>query len=81
MYNKGGAEINYWEPAFELIRDINILEESIPMIKDGVLSKEQKTSLIGEVAFLRAYVYFALAFSCVYAIIRRNDFLIKGSIS
>ncbi len=61
MYNKGGAENTYWEPAFELIRDINILEESVPMIKDEVLSPEQKKSLIGEAAFLRAYTYFALA--------------------
>ena len=53
MYNKGGAENTYWEPAFQLIRDINILEESIPMIKDDVMSPEKKKSLIGEAAFLR----------------------------
>ena len=60
MYSKGGAENTYWEPAFELIRDINILEQAIPSIKDDVMSLEEKNSLIGEVAFLRAYTYFAL---------------------
>lgn len=60
MYNKGGAQYTYWDEAFKLIRDINILEESIPMIKDGVMLPAEKQSLYGEVAFLRAYVYFAL---------------------
>lgn len=61
MYGRGGADYKYWDDAFELIRDINTFNESIPLIKDGVMSPARKNSLKGEVAFFRAYTYFALA--------------------
>ena len=61
-YNKAGdAGGAYWNPAFVLIRDINTLAAEIPNIKPSVMSVAQKQSLVGEVAFMRAYVYFALA--------------------
>jgi hypothetical protein len=61
-YNKvGDAGCAYWNPAFVLIRDINTLAAEIPNIKTSVMSVAQKQSLVGEVAFMRAYVYFALA--------------------
>lgn len=60
-YNKNVASYGYWDPAYVLIRDINTLAAAIPDIKPSVLTAEKKQSLIGEVAFMRAYVYFALA--------------------
>ena len=61
MYGKGGAQYTYWDDAFKLIRDINTLELAIPLIKPGVMSADRIMSLKGEVAFFRAYTYFALA--------------------
>lgn len=43
---------------YTLIRDINNLLETIPMLNT---SNDKKTLLEGEAAFLRAYTYFALA--------------------
>nr|WP_294897532.1 RagB/SusD family nutrient uptake outer membrane protein [uncultured Pedobacter sp.] len=76
MYNKGGANFTYWTGAFSLIRDINTLDESIPLIKPGVMPENEKQSLKGEVAFLRAYTYFALAkrFGGVPIITKRQDY-------
>ncbi|MDP4238459.1 MAG: RagB/SusD family nutrient uptake outer membrane protein [Bacteroidota bacterium] len=59
-YIKNVASYSYWDPAFVLIRDINTLKAAIPSIKPSVMSAAQKQSLIGEVAFLKAYTYFAL---------------------
>lgn len=61
MYGKGGAQYTYWDDAFKLIRDINTLDQAIPLIKPGVMSPDKIKSLKGEVAFFRAYTYFALA--------------------
>lgn len=76
MYSKGGAEYTYWEDAFKLIRDINTLNQSLALIKSSVMSAERKQSLIGEVAFLRAYTYFALAkrYGGVPIITQRQDY-------
>lgn len=51
-------DFTWWEPAFELIRDINILSDEIPNLSVSELEEKQ---LSGEVAFLRAYAYYALA--------------------
>jgi hypothetical protein len=59
-YVKNTASYTYWNPAFVLIRDINTLSAAVPSIKAGVMSDAQKQSLVGEVAFLKAYTYFAL---------------------
>src|SRR5690554_2432306 len=48
----------WWEPAYKLNRDINILAEEIPNLD---ISVQEKMNLIGEAAFLRAYLYYALA--------------------
>lgn len=76
MYGKGGAEFTYWNDAFSLIRDINTLNESIPLIKSGVMPENEIKSLKGEVAFFRAYVYFALAkrYGGVPIITKKQDY-------
>lgn len=51
-------DFTWWEPAFELIRDINILAEEIPELEISDLEREKLT---GEVAFLRAFAYYGLA--------------------
>lgn len=47
----------WWEEAFTLIRDINILSDAIPELP---VSQSEKDALEGEVAFLKAYTYFGL---------------------
>ena len=48
----------WWEDAYSLIRDVNTLAEAIPGLQ---ISDDQKLSMTGEVAFIRAYTYFGLA--------------------
>jgi Mor family transcriptional regulator len=59
-YIKNTASYSYWDPAFVLIRDINTLAAALPSIKPSVLTAAQKQSMVGEIAFLKAYTYFAL---------------------
>ena len=48
---------SWWDKAFGLIRDVNILAEEIPDLK---ISIDERNAIIGEVAFIRAYTYFGL---------------------
>ena len=48
----------WWEAAYRLIRDANILAQEIPSLD---ISESQRQSMKGEVAFIKAYTYFALA--------------------
>lgn len=48
----------WWEDAYSLIRDVNTLSETIPSL---AVPDDQRKSLAGEVAFIRAYIYFGLA--------------------
>lgn len=50
--------IPWWEQGYKLIRDVNILAEEIPNLQ---ISETQRQSMIGEVAFIKAYSYYALA--------------------
>ncbi|SHE32675.1 Starch-binding associating with outer membrane [Mariniphaga anaerophila] len=49
---------NYWEDGYKLVRDINTLFVVIP---DLDIKDVEKTKMLGEAHFLRAYTYFALA--------------------
>lgn len=55
----GGGNFQWWDPGYKLIRDINLLLETIPTVT--TMSEADKAELIGEGHFLRAYTYFALA--------------------
>lgn len=48
----------WWDKGYKLNRNINILAEAIP---DLEMADTEKSVLLGEVAFLKAYTYFALA--------------------
>lgn len=54
----GGGNFQWWDPAYKLIRDINLLLETIPAIE--TISDDDKAQLLSEGHFLRAYTYFAL---------------------
>ena len=47
-----------WNNCYRLNRNINILEDLLPSLE---ITDNLKTEIEGEIAFLRAYVYFALA--------------------
>lgn len=49
---------DWWEKGFRLNRSVNILNESLPTLD---ITDQMKQELEGEVSFLRAYTYFALA--------------------
>lgn len=51
------SDFLWWEPAFSLIRDINILDEAIPALP---VDETTRNELYGEAAFLKAYAYFGL---------------------
>ena len=51
-------EMGWWEEGYLLNRDVNLLIEEIPNLQ---IDEYQKKLLIGETAFIRAYIYFALA--------------------
>ncbi|MCF8714985.1 RagB/SusD family nutrient uptake outer membrane protein [Joostella atrarenae] len=53
-----GSYLNWWDPAFRLIRDVNLFIDIIP---DLDISEEDKNFYIGESAFIRAFAYFGLA--------------------
>jgi len=55
----GGGNFQWWDPGYKLIRDINLLLETIPTVT--TMSEADKAELISEGHFLRAYTYFALA--------------------
>jgi len=48
----------WWEGAYKLLRDVNNLSEIIPTLS---ISDDQRKSMIGEVAFIKGYIYYALA--------------------
>jgi starch-binding outer membrane protein, SusD/RagB family len=54
----GQGQYRWWDPAFKLIRDVNILTETIPGLS---IEEEEKNKMIGESAFIKAYAYYALA--------------------
>lgn len=49
---------SWWTEAYSLIRDVNILADAIPTLN---IPNDQRTSMVGEVAFIKAYAYFGLA--------------------
>jgi len=49
---------DWWVKGYKLNRSINILNESLPTLD---ITSDMKEELEGEVSFLRAYAYFALA--------------------
>ena len=49
---------DWWDKGYKLNRSINILIESLPNLD---IADAEKTQLMGEASFLRAYTYFALA--------------------
>ncbi|GGC15222.1 glycan metabolism protein RagB [Parapedobacter defluvii] len=54
----GGGNYQWWDPGYKLIRDINLLLETIPTVSS--LSDADKATLLSEGHFLRAFTYFAL---------------------
>lgn len=48
----------WWEGAYKLLRDVNNLSDVIPTID---VNDDQRKSMIGEVAFIKGYTYYALA--------------------
>lgn len=54
----GGGNFSWWGPGYQLIRDVNLLIETVPTLS---LKAEDKQILLGECAFIRAFTYFALA--------------------
>ena len=54
----GSGDFAWWDQGYTLIRDVNLLIETIPTLN---LNEEEKQSLLGESAFIRAFAYFALA--------------------
>lgn len=54
----GSGDFAWWDQGYKLIRDVNLLIETIPTLS---IDEEEKQALMGEGAFIRAYAYFALA--------------------
>ena len=54
----GWAFQGWWEHAYRLNKDLNMLFEQIPGLP---ISEEKKKSMLGEAYFIRAYNYFGLA--------------------
>lgn len=48
----------WWGKGYKLNRNINILQEALPGLD---IAETEKTQLLGEAAFLKAYTYFGLA--------------------
>lgn len=59
-FNKfiANSDFAWWTEGYKLNRDANLLASYIP---DLEISDEEKKMLVGEVAFIKAYTYFALA--------------------
>ncbi|WP_214225429.1 RagB/SusD family nutrient uptake outer membrane protein [Pedobacter sp. B4-66] len=53
----GGGNYPWWDQGYKLIRDVNLLIETIPTLN---LNEKDKSEIAGEAAFIRAYTYFAL---------------------
>jgi hypothetical protein len=51
-------ELKWWDDGYQLIRDVNLLEEYLPSLD---IDEKDKTNLIGETAFIRAFAYYGLA--------------------
>ncbi|WP_200976387.1 RagB/SusD family nutrient uptake outer membrane protein [Echinicola sp. 20G] len=51
-------DFGWWEPAYSLIRDVNLLFDYIPQLN---VTEEDKAMLLGEASFIRGYAYFGLA--------------------
>ena len=54
----GGGDYEWWDDAYKLNKDINLLFEAIPELD---ITQEEKQALYGEASFMRAYTYFGLA--------------------
>lgn len=48
----------WWEDAYKLLRDVNNLADVIPTLN---VMDDQRKAMIGEVAFIKGYIYYALA--------------------
>jgi len=53
----GQNELKWWEEGYKLIRDVNLL---ISVIPDLTINEEERNTLMGEAAFIRAYSYYGL---------------------
>ncbi len=53
-----GLSFPYWDIAYRLNKDINLLFDAIPGLS---MSDNDKDKLLGEAYFMRAYLYYALA--------------------
>lgn len=51
-------DFGWWEPAYKLIRDVNLLYDIIPTLD---ILEEERAKILGETAFIRAYAYMQLA--------------------
>lgn len=51
------SHLKWWDDAFVLIRDVNLLIDAIPTLN---ISDEEKKLYIGETSFIRAFAYFGL---------------------
>src|SRR5690606_36845991 len=54
----GGGNFQWWDAGYKLIRDINLLLETVPTVSS--LNDATKAALLSEGHFLRAFTYFAL---------------------
>lgn len=54
----GGGDLNWWEDAFKLIRDVNLFIEIVPTLK---ITEAERNIYIGEASFIRGFAYFGLA--------------------
>lgn len=53
-----GGISQWWGEGYKLNRDVNLLIASIPLLR---ITDSERKKLVGESAFIRAYIYFALA--------------------
>ncbi|WP_215224696.1 RagB/SusD family nutrient uptake outer membrane protein [Echinicola shivajiensis] len=51
-------DFGWWEPAYSLVRDVNLLFDYIPSLD---VTEEDRAMLLGEASFIRGYAYFGLA--------------------
>lgn len=54
----GGGDLNWWEDAFTLIRDVNLFIDIIPNLN---ITEDEKAAYMGEASFIRGFAYFGLA--------------------
>ncbi len=53
-----GGQLNWWDDAFKLIRDVNLFIDIIPSLD---ISESERALYMGEASFIRGFAYFGLA--------------------